>query len=110
MLGFIVSARMSGYSLSITILKNQGMVDTFLETYFKKSEEAFNVGCQREDTRSSLQHSIFLNNTILMLASTPEVLLNVRTKCKTNATVGLVLEVAYSSMFVEQQETRGFRV
>lgn len=37
----------------------------------KKSEEKCNVGCQRQDMHSFLQHSCFL--TILMLASTPEV-------------------------------------
>lgn len=37
----------------------------------KESEEACNVGCEREDTCSFSHHSLFL--TILMLVSAPEV-------------------------------------
>lgn len=68
MLGFIASARMSGYSLSITILKNQGRIHTFLETYTKKSEEAFHLGCEREDSHPSSQHSAVLTIQYLVAA------------------------------------------
>lgn len=55
--GFIVSARTSGYSLSITTLKNQGMAENSLEIGYRRAVEAPGGGCQREDTGSSSQIS-----------------------------------------------------